>query len=192
LVTERGDAPLIAARTSRRNDLLVYLALNLFEKRQSFRKLNERVQLDIKEHLGSYGAGLDEAKKLLFSISDTNLIEEACNTAHAGGLGHLEPGDALFIEAGFINHLPPILRTYVGCAGKLYGDARSADVVKIHIRSGKVTFLIHDDYPGLAEPHLIERVKVDLRKQQVRYFEYGTEKFPATPVPDKHRFGRRG
>ncbi len=191
LLAERGDSMLEEARANRRDDLLVYLSLNLFERRKSFRALNDRLQLDIKEHLGSYAGGLEAARNLLFSISDTGLIDAACIEAHNGGLGFLEPGDALFIDARFINDLPPILRVFVGCAGKLYGDARSADVIKIHIRSGKVTFLIHDDYHGLPEPNLIERVKVDLRKRLVHYFEYGTDKFPAMPVPNKERFGRR-
>jgi DNA phosphorothioation-associated putative methyltransferase len=188
LLAERGQGALEIARTERRDDLLVFLALNLFERRRSFRALSERLQLDIREHLGSYGAGVDAAKALLFSISDTSRIEAACVEASGRGCGHLEPGDALFIDARFINNLPSILRAYVGCAGKLYGDARSADVVKIHIRSGKVTFLIHDDYLGLDEPKLIERVKVDLRKRLVHYFQYGTEEFPALPTLGKSRF----
>ncbi len=188
LLSERGEQALELARQDRRDDLLVFLALNLFERRRSFGALSERLQLDIKEHLGSYGSGVEAAKSLLFSISDTSRIEAACVDANAQGYGHLESGDALFIDARFINNLPPILRVYVGCAGKLYGDARSADVVKIHIRSGKVTFLIHDDYQGLEDPNLIERVKVDLRKRMVHYFQYGTQEFPAVPTLNKSRF----
>jgi DNA phosphorothioation-associated putative methyltransferase len=188
LLSIRGEASLDQARAERRNDLLVFLALNLFERRRSFGALSERLQLDIKEHLGSYGAGVEAAKGLLFSISDVAQIGAACEEAHSRGFGFLEPGEALFIDARFINNLPPILRVYIGCAGKLYGEARAADVVKIHIRSGKVTFLLHDDYLGLDEPLLIERVKVDLRKRLVHYFQYGSDEFPALPTKEKNRF----
>ena len=191
LLSDRGPEEMRLARESRRDDLLVFLALNLFERRRSFGSLSERLQLDIREHLGSYGTGVELAKRLLFSISSVAGIQAACEEAHAKGYGHLELADALFVEAEYVNHLPALLRVYVGCAGKLYGQATSADVVKIHIQSGKVTFLLHDEYQNLPEPLLIERVKVDLRKQQVRFFQYGSEEFPALPTLGKERFGLR-
>jgi hypothetical protein len=39
-----------------------------------------------------------------------------------------------------------LLRVYVGCGLKLYGDPGEADLIKIHIRSGKLTLLRFDDF----------------------------------------------
>ena len=53
----------------------------------------------------------------------------------------------------------------------LYGDANRAGIIKIHKRSGKVTFLIYNNFEKNPLPELIERVKVNLRAQQVDVFE---------------------
>jgi hypothetical protein len=74
--------------------------------------------------------------------------------------------------------LPPLLRVYVGCAALLYGDCRNADLVKIHIGSGKVSLMRYDDFEGQALPRMIERVKIELREQEIDYFAYGGEYEP--------------
>lgn len=64
-------------------------------------------------------------------------------------------------------------RAWVGCAEKLYGDIEQADLVKIHIGSGKVTFLEYDSFDKTPLPRLVTRVKVSLREQKVDYYHYG-------------------
>jgi DNA phosphorothioation-associated putative methyltransferase len=76
--------------------------------------------------------------------------------------------------------LPPVLRTYVGCASRLYGEVEAADLVKIHVQSGKLTLTIYDDLEGKPLPRLIERVKINLRSQTVQFFDYDNE--PGTHV----------
>ena len=186
------DGLLDAASHHQRRDLLVYLALNLFERRRSFGSLSERVRADIKAFWGSYAGAIAEAKELLFSISDHAAITRAAWDAADEGYGLVEGGrHSLTVEAGLVNELPAVLRIYVGCAGKLYGEAEEADLVRLHLRSGKVTFLLCDDYAGQEVPNLIERVKVNLRRQNVRWFEYGSEEFPVQPIVGKGRFGRQ-
>jgi len=70
--------------------------------------------------------------------------------------------------------LPAVLRIYIGCAGVLYGDMALADVVKIHMDSGKVTVIRCDDF-SLPLPRIVQRVKVNLRHQDVRVFSYGED-----------------
>lgn len=65
-----------------------------------------------------------------------------------------------------------MLRCYVGCAAKLYGNVETANLVKIHIRSGKLTLLFFEDFDTSPLPSLRERIKVDLRTQRIDFFDY--------------------
>jgi DNA phosphorothioation-associated putative methyltransferase len=78
---ERGESSLEAARRARMDDLLVYLALNLFERRRSFRRLPENIQRDIAGFWGSYAAAQDEAEQLLYSLGRTDVIDHANSAA---------------------------------------------------------------------------------------------------------------
>ena len=89
------------------------------------------------------------------------------------GLGWLDADHSLQLHTSLVSRLDPILRVYVGCATALYGDVLSADLVKIHIQSGKVTLMKFDDFVGKPLPRMLERVKVKLREQDLDFFEYG-------------------
>ncbi len=174
-------------RARRRGDLLVFFALNLFERRRSAEALHERVRADVRALWGTLARAQDEARALLFSLRDPSVVAAACEAASAQGIGHLTPGDSLQLDARLVNALPPPLRVFLGCAGKLLGEAQDADMVKIHLGSGKATLLRYDDYEGAAIPMLIERLKVDLRRQQVQEFQYG-EAFAPQPLYLKSRY----
>ena len=79
------------------------------------------------------------------------------------------------------------LRIYISCATVLCGDISAFDLVKIHIRSGKVTLLKFDDFDNLPLARLIQRVKVKLRDQDMDIFTYGDE-FASTLLYGKSRF----
>ncbi len=170
---ERGEASIEAARRARMDDLLVYLALNVFERRRSFRRLPEGLQRDIAGFWGSYGAAQGEATKLLFSLGKTEVIGEACAAAAKAGVGHLDGEHSLQLCSALVPRLPAVLRAYVGCAARLYGEVEGADLVKIHVQSGKLSLMTYDDFAGKALPRLLERVKIDLRAQRVVFFDYG-------------------
>mgnify|MGYP000344958849 FL=1 len=78
---------------------------------------------------------------------------------------------ALYIHTDLIPDLSVILRIYVGCAVELLGDVHEVDIVKIHKRSGKVTFLIYDAFERKRLPELVQRIKVNLRTQQIDVFD---------------------
>lgn len=85
--------------------------------------------------------------------------------------------------------MPAVLRVYVGCASRLYGEVESADVVKIHVQSGKLSLMTYDDFMGNPLPKLLERVKIDMRSQSVMFFDYGGREggqvlFPKVEVRD--------
>lgn len=172
----------ISAEASRRNDLLVYFALGLFEQRKALIHLPDSLKRDIKAFFKSHPEVQNEAKQLLFSISEPSNIENACATAYATlGCGHLNEGHSLIIHRSYLGELPPILRVYVGAATKLYGDIDNIDLIKIHMTSGKVSLMIYDDFDNKPLPPLKERIKINLRKQYIDFFEYGGE-FPYQPL----------
>jgi len=114
-------------------------------------------------------------------------IAQACREAAQHGLGWLEEGESLQLHASLVEQLPPLLRIYVGCAAVLYGDIRHADLIKIHIRSGKLSLMRYEGFGDQPLPRLIERVKIKLREQNIDYFAYG-EDFEPPFLYRKSRF----
>jgi DNA phosphorothioation-associated putative methyltransferase len=192
IVRRRGEEPFRLAQEARRNDLLVFLALNLFERRRSFRTLPQPVQRDIRSLFGSYQNAQAQAQALLFSTGKTNVIHEAATAAAASGLGFLDRDHSLQIHSSLAQELPAVLRVYIGCAARLYGDVETADLLKLHIQSGKVSIMLYDDFEGKPLPRLIERVKINLRRQEIDFFEYGTDANNEQLLYLKSRFIRPG
>ncbi len=193
LLAERGTEALDAARTRRMADLLVYLALQTFARRKSFGHLSQQLQRDIRAFWASHGRALDAARELLFSAGRREVVEAASEVAAADRIGFVERDpdgsvDALFLRGHRLAELPAVLRVFVGCAGRLYGELETADVLKLHIRSSKVTAQNYDDFDGQRVPSLIERVKVDLRRQDIDVFSYDTEAHPPQPLWRKSRY----
>ena len=158
----------------RRDDLLVFLALQQFQRKPPYKSLELRLQADLRAFFGNYGLAQEQARQLLFQIAQPSVLERACQAAAERGLGWLNPGHSLELHASLLPRLPPVLRTYVSCAALLYGDASRADLVKAHIASGKVSFMKFEDFESSPLPKLRERVKVNLRTQEVEIFEYGS------------------
>lgn len=169
---------LAEAQHSRIDDLLVYFALQQFSKRKPYTHLDARLQRDVKVFFGSYRSALDAGRALLFKIADISAIEAACHWASEHGIGHLEEGKSLQLHTSMVVQLPPILRTYVGCGIHLYGDVSSADLIKIHIQSGKLTLIKFDDFENKGLPRMIQRVKLNLKEQDLDIFDYGEDYSP--------------
>lgn len=175
------------AEKSRRDDILVMLALRSFDRRRKFVKLEPRLARDLRSLFGSYAAAQSEATKLLFSMQDVNLIREACEAAALDGFGWLVPDESLQLHTSTIDRLGAVLRVYIGCATVMAGDISEFDLVKVHIASGKVTVLSYDDFEGKPVPMLMKRFKVRLRDQEMDVFEYGTT-FQPTMLFRKSRY----
>ncbi len=162
-VEKYGEEPLSEARQRRREDLLVYLAAGEFQKRRTpFVRLSNSLRLDIKAFFGHYAGACDEARELLFASGDSDEIEAAITDLEFGWFdasqGHFT------IHRSLLDRLPAILRIYIECAARLYGDPRQADLIKLHVYTGKLTFLHFDDFDGKTLPELVTRVKIDLRR----------------------------
>ncbi len=176
-----GGEALKRSAESRRNDLLVYVALANLRKRVPFGHLSISLRLDIREFFGNYTRALEKGLELLYAAGDPGEIELACEDLNLG----LQDEQALYVHRTLLERLPPVLRAYVGCATALFGDVAQADVVKIHKASGKVTFLAYDDFDGKPLPQLRWRAKVNLRTRWVQVFDHSAE---AQALASKERF----
>jgi hypothetical protein len=60
----------------------------------------------------------------------------------------------------------------VGCAERYSGGLSSAQVVKVHLRSRKLTLLRYANFEVSPIPRLEIRVKVDLERRQLSEFDH--------------------
>ncbi|MBI2570619.1 MAG: DNA phosphorothioation-associated putative methyltransferase [Candidatus Schekmanbacteria bacterium] len=173
-------AALAASSRQRRDDLLVYFALNLFARRTRYAELPPELRRDVKALFGSHARAQEAARELLFSVGQGPVIDAACRAAHEHGVGWLAEGEYLQLPTELLTRLPAALRCYVGCAAKLYGDVETAHLLKIHIRSGKVSLMTYDQFDSSPLPRLRERIKIDLRAQDIDCYDYSGR--PAAPI----------
>lgn len=169
---ENVEAILQGAHTSRVDDLSVYFAQLQFEKRKPYRHLEGRLQRDIRTFFGDYKTAVEHGRRLLFSLADIETIGRACHSAAEHGIGWLVDSESLQLHTSVVDQLPATLRTYIRCGTLLYGDVSSADLIKIHIRSGKLTLTKFDDFIGKALPRMTQRIKINLRTQDLDVFDY--------------------
>jgi DNA phosphorothioation-associated putative methyltransferase len=170
---ELKDRTLLArAREGRIADLTVYLAHTQFAKRKPYKHLEAGLQRDIRSLFGGYKTAELHTRQQLFKIADTKEIGAACIAAAEQGLGWLVEGHSLQLHASLVERLPIILRIYIACGAVLYGDIQTADLIKIHIGSGKLTLMKFDDFEVQPLPRMVERIKLNLRSQDIGIFRY--------------------
>ncbi|MFM8333178.1 MAG: DNA phosphorothioation-associated putative methyltransferase [Candidatus Methylumidiphilus sp.] len=170
---ENASAVLEQARQSRIDDLRIYFAQMHFAQRPAYRHLESRLQTDVKAFFGDYRAAQASGLELLFAAGRPESVAAACREAAERGVGWLEEGESLQLPTACVAQLPPVLRTYIVCGLRLYGDPGAADLLKIHIRSGKLSLMRFDDFTGRPLPKLTQRVKINLRTQAFEVFDYG-------------------
>jgi len=158
----------------RREDLLVYLALARFSKRPQFSQLPLSLQRDVKAFFGTYQSACSEADAMLFKAGDAVALDEACKRST---IGKLLPDD-LYIHRSALSSLEPILRIYEGCGRALLGEVDGANIIKIHRRSGKLSYLVYPDFESDPHPALLRCVKLNLRTQHIDCYEYGNSLNP--------------
>ncbi len=188
LALERFPAEeLTTAHAVRMSDLLVFGAQRQFEKRAAYRELEPGLRADVRHFFGDLATWQSSARAVLFNIGNVAQIDAACRDAAAKGYGCLEEGHSLQLHISLLERLPTLLRVYVACATMLCGDVSEFDLVKIHIRSGKVTLLKFEDFESHPLPRLRQRLKVNLRDQDLDVFQYGGD-YPSTLLYHKSRF----
>jgi DNA phosphorothioation-associated putative methyltransferase len=173
------------ARRRRRDDLLVFLASCHFQRKIRWSDFSESLQTDIKSFFGDLKSGLAESRDVLFAAGDPDEIELACEDLNLGW----QDEQALYFHRSLLPKLPVILRVYVDCACRLYGNPEDAHVLKIHKRSGKLTLLCYENFDSETFPRLLLRIKVSLRNHFVQVFDHSRDLDPQLVVR-KERFFR--
>ena len=180
------------AESDRRNDLLVHFALSLFSRRKPYNAMPKGLQKDIKHFFNKYTDAIQEATNLLFSVGNIETIKSECQKAYEMlDKGKMDGDHSWTIHIDYVNQLPPILRTYIGCATQLYGDLYEVDLIKIHMQSNKVSLMRYDDFEGKSIPLLMERIKINLREQRIYFYTYG-DKFRPQPLYLKSHYIENG
>lgn len=174
-----GPEPWETLARRRREDLLVYLALARFGKRPAFSVLPLPLQRDMKAFFGSYSRACAEADALLFKAGDASAIDEACKRS---AVGKLLPDD-LYVHRSAVDSLEPLLRIYEGCGRAYLGEVEGANLIKIHRRSGKLSYLVYPDFEDDPHPALLRCVKLSLRTRQIECYDYAE----STNPPVLHR-----
>ena len=176
----------VKAEQERKEDLLLYFAMGLFEKRKPYAHQPESLKRDIKALFEDYKSAQALATELLFAIADNALIEEQCERARKQLPACIHnAGHSLILHKTYIEQLPLLLRVYVGAALQMYGDLDEAiDLIKVHTTSGKLTLMSYDDFEQ-SVPMLVERVKVKMADQEIDFFDYMDEG-RRPPLLNKH------
>jgi DNA phosphorothioation-associated putative methyltransferase len=188
LQTHFDQSLLEAASTERADELLLYLAAQQFEKRPTYRNLEARLQRDIKYFFNDYKTAQIAGLQLIMRAANPSEILSACDQASEEGLGWLDTNQALHFHISLLERLPVLLRAYVTCGLIIWDSMSEVHLVKIHIGSGKLTFLEYENFDTTPLPLLKRRVKINLRKQEYDEFEYGSIQYPSTVLYRKSRY----
>jgi len=172
-----GLEELELASNMRKEDLIIYFALGMFEGRKAYTHLPDDLKRDIKSFFNTHKIALNQAKELLFKIADVAAIENCCVAANkalpASKLAYEKNQlHSLTLHKKFMEGLPTLLRIYVGAALQLYGELDDIQLIKIHVTSGKVTLLGYENFDNDPSPELKERVKIKMVEQEVDFFGY--------------------
>lgn len=158
----------------RTEDMLVYLALARFRKRPRFSQLPQTLQRDVKAFFGTYAKACALGDEILFQAGSADRIDEACKRS---AVGKLLPDD-LYIHRSALDSLEPLLRIYEGCGREYLGEVEGANIIKIHRRSGKLSYLVYPDFESDPHPALLRSVRVNLRTRQIDCNDYSQSSNP--------------
>jgi DNA phosphorothioation-associated putative methyltransferase len=145
---------------------------------------------------GTYSGACRAADTLLFQTGDAAAIDSACARSP---VGKLLPDD-LYVHRSALDALEPLLRIYEGCARAYLGAVEGADLIKVHRRTRKISYLVYPDFETDPHPALLRCVKLSLRTRQLECFDYSQsanppvlhhkEKFLHPDHPLRSRFTR--
>ncbi|MBB6482049.1 DNA phosphorothioation-associated putative methyltransferase [Spirochaeta isovalerica] len=166
-----------------KEDVLVYLALARIKNESVLSSMPQILKDKVTGHLGNNIRAIAESRKLLAVMGQPGKVKELCEKTEMG----MQDDEALWIHTSLIKELDPALRVYIGCSAFFYGDPASADIIKIHKKSSKITYYLYDDFENKLLPEMHDRIKVDLSRQKMDHFDHRSHRKPEV-VYFKERF----
>jgi DNA phosphorothioation-associated putative methyltransferase len=169
-----GEEEWETIRQRRTEDLLVYLALSRFRRRPPLGQLPSSLRNDIRAFFGTYTKACRQADDLLFSAGDPEAIDEACQRSP---VGKLLPDD-LYVHRSALELLEPVLRVYEGCGRAYLGEIEGTNIIKIHRRTGKLSYLVYPDFETDPHPALLRSWRLSLRTRQLDCHDFSQRENP--------------
>ncbi|MEG3847397.1 DNA phosphorothioation-associated putative methyltransferase [Microcoleus sp. herbarium13] len=181
----------------RRQDLLVYLALNgLEDDRPSMRQLPAQIRNDIKGLFDNYQKACTLADLMLYSLGKPDIVADCCEDS---AIGYKLPG-SLSVHVSALEELDPLLRLYEGCANRTIGRLDGATIIKFHARKPQISYLFYPDFDTNPHPALHTSMHINLRGFSVSYQDYShlpnppilvkKEAFVAVNYPHYQKFAK--
>ncbi|MEG4317803.1 MULTISPECIES: DNA phosphorothioation-associated putative methyltransferase [unclassified Microcoleus] len=164
--TDADDWEKIADK--RRQDLLVYLALNGLGDRPSMRRLPAQIRNDIKGLFDNYQKACTLADLMLYSLSKPDIVADCCEDS---AIGYKQQG-SLSVHVSFLEELDPLLRLYEGCANRTIGRLDGATIIKFHARKPQISYLFYPDFDTNPHPALHRAMHIHLGDLSVSYQDY--------------------
>ena len=159
------------AAVLKKEQLSLFFAMHLFSGRPKYRGLSNTLQKDIKLHFGSMSKLEENARTLLFSLGNEDLIFKSALDAEKENLGFLDDTKFVFLPAN-LQKLPVRLRGILTIAERISGIIEDIDLIRIHIDTKKVTYLTVPYIHRSALPFITQRTVVDLRDKSVNLFSH--------------------
>jgi DNA phosphorothioation-associated putative methyltransferase len=181
----------------RRQDLLVYLALNgLEDDRPSMRRLPAQIRNDIKGLFDNYQKACTLADLMLYSLGKSEIIGDCCEDS---AIGYKLPG-SLSVHVSALEELDPLLRLYEGCANRTIGRLDGATIIKFYAHKPQISYLFYPDFDTDPHPVLHTAMHINLRGLSVSYQDYShlpnppilvrKEAFVAVSYPHYQKFAK--
>lgn len=172
-----------AISETRRQDLLVYIALSNFDREDNrgettsslkFRQLASVIQHDIKGLFGNYQQACTAANLMLLSLGNLKAVAERCQASEIGK----KSSNSLLVHVSALDSLDPLLRLYEGCASRTIGRPEELTVVKFHTSRPKISYLFYPDFDREPHPRLRTNMQIDLQDLHVYYRDYNPDDNP--------------
>ena len=180
----------------RRDDLLIYLAMQRFRRRPKFSELPLELRNDVRAFCGTYTGACTEADRLLFSAGEGERVQQACKEAE---FGKLTPDAIYFHDSGLVR-MPPVLRALEGCARVMVGEVEGTNLIKLHRHRPKISYLSYPDFDEVAHPTLAFSAVVRLDTMVATFHDFSQrdnppilhrkEAFVPEDYPRRDRFAR--
>ena len=170
LLSMNEDDAFERAKDRKREDILVFIALNCFHQRRSLNSLPSALKKDIKALFGSYKVAKDAGERLLYQAGNKEDIAAIIEQTACEGLGVLNDRKYLIAQC-MVDDLPALLRVYIGCTSLLYGEGVEADIIALKLYTTKIDLRTYKDFSQHI-PVLLERVFIDLGRLKIDYVSY--------------------